>query len=420
MRKLICIRNLLILLGPLVWPQYSLAQFETEAGIYPVAAVVETADTSQETQRRFEAHRRLYNEILSRNFQRLGSTKVIGLEFIFAGPSNERIESNWGHALLRFVDDDADPFNDLVASFVADVSDPEISFVKGMFGGYSMAIELLDLGHFLRFYVESEGRYLDRFILQTTPNMLAQAKAAILASAVTTSSRLGRYGFLTNNCSLGLAAMFTAMGFPATAHLMPPTSPSWMQRYIQFRRMTVYPGVRVKTLYEPYKRLADYWGLSLREIQHGRWRPANGRGLEILGTFDLNTLVRIYVETPLRNRSMQNELLRLIKERKNRGETWSWGLERLGVNMYRPCLDRHCVQTQLDEAGKYWSYGSLYHQLGEFGEGYYSERMNHRDADPEKSNLLYGPLVHPLDISFKYFAEGYSKWVRARKSSGPK
>ncbi|MBK23057.1 MAG: hypothetical protein CME70_03535 [Halobacteriovorax sp.] len=106
-----------------------------------------------------------------RLLKRLKKDQIIGLELIVAASSKSRIQSRFGHTLLRFVDKLGSPGNDLVLSFVADLDGPRISNRRGVFGGYPVFPLLKKFREFNQDYIKNENRPLERHIIPSDSKM---------------------------------------------------------------------------------------------------------------------------------------------------------------------------------------------------------------------------------------------------------
>lgn len=110
-----------------------------------------------------------------KNFKRLLSRlkkdQIIGLELLVAAATKARIESRFGHTLLRFVDKHGVAGDDIVLSFVADLDSPNLSSRRGIFGGYPVYPLLKTFRMFNRDYVKNDERALERHIIPTSLEM---------------------------------------------------------------------------------------------------------------------------------------------------------------------------------------------------------------------------------------------------------
>ncbi|MBT3586779.1 MAG: DUF4105 domain-containing protein, partial [Halobacteriovoraceae bacterium] len=118
-----------------------------------------------------ESHRQIQKsnqKFFSRLEKRFLAGKIIGLEILIAQASSRRVESRFGHALLRFVDSVPGSGNDIVLGFVADVPSQKLSYLRGLFGGYGLYPVLKGLRSFTRDYLKNEERPLERIILPSS------------------------------------------------------------------------------------------------------------------------------------------------------------------------------------------------------------------------------------------------------------
>lgn len=106
-----------------------------------------------------------------RLIKRLNKDQIIGLELIVAAATKARVESRFGHTMLRFVDANGTAGDDIVLSFVADLDSPTLSSRRGIFGGYPVYPLLKSLRMFNRDYIKEDNRSLERYIIPTTKKM---------------------------------------------------------------------------------------------------------------------------------------------------------------------------------------------------------------------------------------------------------
>lgn len=133
------------------------------------------------------------------------------LELLIAEATDARAASRWGHALLRFVDGDGDPFDDLVLAFGAELDRPRVSLWRGVVGGYEAVPMVRRLGWIYLDYVQEQGRALDRVPLPSDPALVASLLASLGARA---ASGLGPYTFFKANCAGLLVDLLEEAGFP--------------------------------------------------------------------------------------------------------------------------------------------------------------------------------------------------------------
>lgn len=179
-----------------------------------------------------------------KNLKRLKSRHIIGLEFIEAGPGSTAAESRWGHALLRFVDDDADNFNDLIVGFIADVDDATIRSWKGLSGGYRATMEMTTIGNYIQFYNRDQGRTLTRHIITGDPAKIARL-IALIERYANDPSFAGKYYFIQRNCAVILQSMLTSSGFPSHRPAIKPVS---VGKALQKAAIAPYPTLAMVSL----------------------------------------------------------------------------------------------------------------------------------------------------------------------------
>lgn len=112
-------------------------------------------------------------KILSRLVRRLEKNQIKGLELIVAASGKTRLESRFGHTLLRFVDNKGNASDDIVLSFVADLDGPVLSSRRGIMGGYPVYPLLKTFRMFNKDYVKNGERSLERHIIPSTREMRA-------------------------------------------------------------------------------------------------------------------------------------------------------------------------------------------------------------------------------------------------------
>lgn len=133
--------------------------------------------------------------------EKIKNQSIIGIELIVAEATSLRMESQFGHALVRFVDNDYDWSNDITISFVANVDSRKMNPLKGLFGGYTVLSETKTLNEFWVTYVVREDRPLNRYIIPLTPNQKENLFKEVISYAELSTDLSTDYKFLSNNCS---------------------------------------------------------------------------------------------------------------------------------------------------------------------------------------------------------------------------
>ncbi len=105
---------------------------------------------------------------VKRLVQKFERGQIIGLELVTAASTDSKIESKFGHSMLRFVDTTASQSDDLTLSFVADIDDRKMSYTGGIFGKYPVFPLIKPTRSFVRDYIKLQGRYLKRNIIPST------------------------------------------------------------------------------------------------------------------------------------------------------------------------------------------------------------------------------------------------------------
>lgn len=125
--------------------------------------------------------------------------RIIGIELVIAGPTGHRIESRFGHAMLRFVDDDHISKNDLALSFMADVDSVGGTQFKGLMGSFKVFPQVRLFGNEVRYYTFEDDRPLDRYIIPTT----AEIRHQLVQNLFDANGKqgFGQYTFFKNNCA---------------------------------------------------------------------------------------------------------------------------------------------------------------------------------------------------------------------------
>lgn len=101
--------------------------------------------------------------------------QIIGLELVIAAPT-DATGSQWGHSMLRFVDNVGNNADDIVVGFVADVDAMKLNTFKGMgmFGGYATSPDIQSFRHFIQNYIKNQDRPLERYIIPSNPLIISR------------------------------------------------------------------------------------------------------------------------------------------------------------------------------------------------------------------------------------------------------
>lgn len=120
----------------------------------------------------FKGQLSLNQKYFNRLIKRFEQQQIIGLEIIVADESDIDKSSQYGHAMLRFVDNNASMGDDIVLSFVAAIDDYKISNFKGVTGGYPVMPLYSSFRKQTQKYQKIENRSLKRSIIPVTGPML--------------------------------------------------------------------------------------------------------------------------------------------------------------------------------------------------------------------------------------------------------
>lgn len=110
----------------------------------------------------------LNDRYVKRLAKKIERGQIIGLELITAASTDSKIESRFGHSMIRFIDTTPRQSDDLTLSFVADVDEPNMSYTGGVYGKYPVFPMIKPTRDFVRDYIKIQGRYLKRNIMPAT------------------------------------------------------------------------------------------------------------------------------------------------------------------------------------------------------------------------------------------------------------
>jgi hypothetical protein len=276
---------------------------------------------------------------------------LVGLELVVAAPSHRAIESRWGHAFLRFVDGDDNPFNDLILGFVGWVDTESLDVIKGLTGGYALYPAVMSTSDVVLEYVQNEGRPLLRLPLITT----AQERRAVLKLFAhwiqNPEAGFGRYTFLENNCAGALIRILEASGLP-TWHgpTQPPVQiPVDLPGRLVDRLLTAMPAVKVPSFDDLHAQVAKRMFISFEDAASGRWGSPGEVRLR-LQTLSANDLLLLLTGTPELRLDNRRTLHDLIDEKGGGDLTQALRLTALPPSVYNPCTSQDCAFERAMEA----------------------------------------------------------------------
>ena len=166
----------------------------------------------------------------------------IGIELLLAG-QGDQLGSGNGHAMLRFVSATGQPLNDIVISFVADVTDPSLDIIKAVNGSYTAIISAETLNSTLARYVYGEQRDLTRFPIPTSLEQREKLLSILKEIANRPPRDATTYAFAWRNCmtlllkTLNEATILKLNSFDVR--------PSEIPRVVEQSLLSPYPGIRM-------------------------------------------------------------------------------------------------------------------------------------------------------------------------------
>ena len=171
----------------------------------------------------------------------------VGLELIEAS-AGEELETKFGHSLLRIVDNDSDPLNDVTFNFYPILVDESGRSVGGLqlktfVSHFQLGVEINNFQSFVLKYAKELGRELYRIPVLSTPRM-RQELLRELELLLSDAKERGHYTATNNNC---LGVLFRALekaGFPKAGQhtFLPADTEDYFRRVglSPFRAMTVH------------------------------------------------------------------------------------------------------------------------------------------------------------------------------------
>lgn len=285
---------------------------------------------------KYKKYERFANEIRSY----LDSNSFLGIELLLAGDSNRRMESRWGHLLLRFVDHDADPYNDMVLSFEAIIDDLQADYLKGAVGGYVMAPAFRPLSYYLRFYLITEGRPIHRYIIPTSDTDKEHLKYAI-RYALDNPGYIGDYEFFENNCSTAMHRILSAILPLERLISIPEKAPEVLTNRLIFPM----PAITQTSAQTALDKLAKRTGNKL--VVTGSLEDSSSMRTGILG-LSARELHMIYTSTSITMSDKLREFIldEFFKKKSENIDYFEW--RPVPREMYTYCDNEQCRKKYLD------------------------------------------------------------------------
>jgi len=305
---------------------------------------------------------------------------IIGIELVIAD-KGQAAGSQWGHALLHFVDNDKDPFNNIVMGFVAEVDDEKLSTFKGITGGYKVMTELKTLGEYWNQYVALEERALNRYVIPTSGNSRKEL-IKVTEEFFKNRERLGNYFFLGNNCATVMFDFLSQVSalkrfklvvsdnhrenrgrrIDKIQEISSPNIPVSLPEYFAENALTYLPNLPMNNAVALHQQLVDLLKVdSYQDLLLGRWPKDNEKTIKIIeDNFKAKEIIRLLLEvinTPLEVRK------KLARKYSFRTTNLTYedvtGILQIPEMLYQTCEKASCLDDVNFDASKLWSNGEI-------------------------------------------------------------
>lgn len=277
--------------------------------------------------------------------------EIIGVEVVVAAGTDNAIYSKWGHALLRFVDNDGIWSNDITINFVALVNTPKLSLFKGVVGGYDILPEVKTLYDFWIQYVQVEDRSLDRYIIPTSPQQIINLLAT-LKSWSENPGKTGSYKFVGNNCVGVLSKLLSESGIlPTNKKAIIPTN---FGATLDELQLSPYEKLVVKSPFYLLPKAASILEVSPSNLMLGLEWPANSTE-RLLNNFNADELMFLYQTLTMMPEEVSTLILESHKEKKSHKNFKTFlGFQNIPSGLYRQCLNQECAEKTISDEEKLW------------------------------------------------------------------
>lgn len=313
-------------------------------------------EISPELKELFEKEYQKEKELTEKNLLKLQKieSNIVGVELILADKSDIFIGSQWGHVMVRFVHEGGKISKDMVVSFEADVNEPSLSLLKGIYGGYGTIPVIRPLYEVWERYVRDEGRSLKRTIIPT--NTLIRGKMIENLVAYNKNPKLlGRYRFFSNNCADGVAQFLMDSNF--NYDLAGIAIPKNFNDYLERSLLNLYPTITIRGINPILSKASNVLGISRVELNYGRNFPSNAAE-RLIAEFDIHDLAIIYQEVALLPREVSRKLAPIIREAKLTPADYL-GIITIDRVLYEACDDEICATENLRIAKTLFSASAL-------------------------------------------------------------
>jgi hypothetical protein len=272
----------------------------------------------------------------------IANNQIKGIEILIAEKSKHRIESRFGHIMLRFINSTATWRDDYVVSFVADVDDEKLKPLKGINGGYKSIAEVKLLSEFWNIYILTEKRSIDRLIIPMTSEKLKSFLDLFILFTETKDQSQNSYKFLTNNCSQILGNLLYLSGVISEKDIA--LVPTRNTKKLNKAGISPYPTLEIPSILPLFEKLAKL--LKFRSVKKmvltENW-PDNTAQI-IMDNFEDKDIKMIVLQLTTLPFHIKEEITR-VHHFNNGGATLSevYGLQDLPTSLYRLCEDAICA-----------------------------------------------------------------------------
>jgi len=138
-----------------------------------------------------------------------------GLEVWTSAPSTKTKGATFGHTMLRFVDDDNNPLNDLVLSFRATIPEGEqLKISKALAHEYEMGMDHGSVQSFWSLNLIWQERPIYRHVVVSTAQLRQNLVTKLRADLIRNDGNFGKYALLENSCLSVVLRFLKGAGFP--------------------------------------------------------------------------------------------------------------------------------------------------------------------------------------------------------------
>lgn len=294
-----------------------------------------------------------YSKSLSRDLLK-NQNHIIGIEYITAAASGTDIAGKFGHSMLRFVDDDGVPANDIVLSFEALTPTSTYTIQDGIFGGYSSFAHFDTFSSFWTKYVRDESRPLYRYIIPT--NILQRNKLIeTLYQYSENPSILGGYTFFDNNCAGMLANLFIQVGISSHRKFINGRIPVRLETWLAEALLSPYPALLARPPLAIINKLRKVLKLEReKEINAYNLWPANSGDL-LLKNFSREELLYLYQELWDLPYEISSEISKKYNYRNGESDfSKIIGMRTVENQFYQICEDLECGVAVMNAEKTTW------------------------------------------------------------------